>query len=224
MSVHQVRKVLFVLRPADATNGEFKLLSYLAWDARHDGRRFRTTVRRLKERSGFTYDTVRNALVEFEHRGWLALRRGPRGRIVDWRLTLPAKLELGEACGKPCGKAVGQLRLSPRDSSVADRVHTIEGSREHDPTVEKTAVSAGANEASPRDPSLDPSLDPSQEGEEAPRRGAPLTGNLHFENADSKRQAPPDIDHEAGREQLRLTLAKLRASTPADPHRRRSRA
>ena len=235
MSVHQLKKVLFVLRPKDRTNGEAVLLTFLAWDAHHNGTRWRTSVRRLAELTAFRRETVRNALNEFERRGWMAItERGARGAIKDWRLTLPAKLELGSSCGKNGGKAVGQLRISPLRSPVQDPVQEIDRSRVGDPSISKKSVSDGAAVGSGNVPSFDPSLDPSTtEQEKGARSAVASSPKLHFESADSDRTpeppnqvAPPqqpDVDVQQGQERLRLVMARI-AALPTSGSARQRRA
>jgi len=220
LSLHHLRKVLFVLRPRDRTNGEAILLTYLAWDCRHDGRRWKTTPERLASRTGFQLDTIKVAMRKFESRRWLTLERdGPR--ITDWQLTLPDTLTLdGDVCGKPCGKPVHPLRISPPLSRTGDRENPDAGSPIADPASEETLASDTAGSGWTSLPSLIRLLIRPTEREEL-RSAEPLSRKLHSENAGSGPRTP-NADTDAALQLLRMAKARIDAE-PAPAKRRRTR-
>lgn len=198
--------------PARLSDGEFRVLMYLAWDARPDGKRQFVTVRKLADNAQFPIATVKLALRRFVQRGWLQVTRAD-GQIVDWQLTVERD-DLLKTVLKTCGNPVENTC----DGEMQDRGSAYPGSRDRDPASEQIEVKPQTQRGLAVLSVFYPSSFRLKEEEEAPLRGAP-SSDLHSENADPR---PPNPERQQALDALRLTMARI-AAAPTPTRRRRQR-
>jgi hypothetical protein len=229
VSIRQIQRVMFHLQrslPTRIADGEFRILQYIAWDARPDGRRQYVTPRKLAENAGFPIATINLALRRFAERGWMTVLRED-GRVVDWQLTIERDdllKSLLKSCGNPVENSSGGVM---QDREIEDA-----GSPDRDPASQQI----GVNEKTYRGLAVLSVFSPSsfrlKEEEKAALRAAP-SPNLHSENADPEPPAPTDADappqpstDELSIDDVRARLATLKArleATPPPARRRRPR-
>lgn len=180
MSIHQIGQLLFHFAArVRVTDGEFRILVYLAWRADQAGGNIYEGVDSLAQSTGLTSPYIKLALQRFLRRRWMqATTRA--GRTV-YRLTLPVDnlLETTENDDRAIA--------TTDDARSQDRGFAIAGSLFDDPTIAGSTDPHDGSDASSgicvdADPSFDPSFDPSistkNTGAPAPAR------SLSLENAD----------------------------------------
>jgi hypothetical protein len=213
VSIRQIQRAMFhVLKayPTRLTDGEFRILMYVAWDARPDGRRQFVTLRKLADNAQFPISTVRLTLRRFAERGWMQLTKAD-GQIVDWQLTIERDDLLKTlliSCGNPVEKLCDAVMQDPGDA--------YPGSGVADPASQQNRVKPQTSRGLAVLSVFYPSFIRLKE-EEAALRAASPSPNLHSENADPK---PPNPERQAVLDELRLTMARIEAQ-PAPPRRRR---
>lgn len=162
MSIRQITKVLYQLRER-VTDGEFRILMYLADRARDDGDHIYPHVTEtIRHKTGFVQRTIELRLKKFIERGWLReIRQGDR--LVRYQLTLsdPRQLALPDAsndegesaCENPVEKPVENSEAECTSCDPTDHflISTIAF---RDPTDQNLAASDSSGETSQTPPSF----------------------------------------------------------------------
>jgi hypothetical protein len=134
--------------PGRITDGQFRLLIYLADKANTEGEDIYPSLERLVRWSGFAPRYVARTIEDFRLRGWL--RGYSRGGELRWRLELPVEIPT---------ETVENFRQADRGSRFRDRGSLFDASSIHrsdDRSDAATAVTENAAGPPPFDPSLIP--------------------------------------------------------------------
>ena len=156
VSIRQLSLVLYHL-PERITDGQFRILVYLADVADVEGRNVFPSPHRLAALTGFSVRTVRTALQKFQTLGWLRKVDVSNGvRRMTYQLTLPTPARVWKSCEDPEQNLLKSGACGASCNATSGSV----GSASLHPTLHDLAASASAVDACASDPSSDPGSDP----------------------------------------------------------------
>lgn len=157
MSIRQITQVLHGLSER-LTDGQFRILVYLADCADPYGDHIFPSVDWLSEKTGYKRRTIQLTLKYFQLRGWLEEVREPGGRL-RYRLTLSGAGDQNSDHGRiakgetGCENLVEIVRRSVSTSTSTDQ-NLISTIAFRDPTDQNSSASVDDERTSTSDPSL----------------------------------------------------------------------